>query len=110
MKNLKTHLDSVDESYVQHMAHALSFTWAMLRGSLYCLVHAFLPFVFEKQGSQIINTLHDRMVVNRANLTPAKTDAAVDSIEHSSKQRQLTRVVAALSVLCVLLGGTLLRP
>ena len=70
MKNLKSHLDSVDETYVQHMIHALSFTAAMFRGSLYCLVHAFLPFVFEKTGSQIVTRMYDRMVINRATLTP----------------------------------------
>ena len=72
MSRINSHLQSVDETYFQHMQHALSFVLAMLLGSLCCLVHAFLPFVFEQKGSQIVNRQHDRMVVNRANLTPGR--------------------------------------
>ena len=72
MSKINSHLQSVDETYFQHMQHALSFVLAMLLGSLCCLVHAFLPFVFEKKGSQIVTRLHDRMVVNRSNLTPPR--------------------------------------
>ena len=67
---LTAHLDSVNETYWQHMGHALSFSWDMLRGTLFCLVHAFFPFLFEKSGSAIITRLHDRMVVNRKTLSP----------------------------------------
>jgi hypothetical protein len=69
MKNSRTHLESVGESYFQHMFHALSFTLALLLGSLCCLVHAFLPFAFEKKGSQIVTRLHGRMVIHRAELS-----------------------------------------
>ena len=31
-----------------------------------CLVHAALPFMFEKTASNAVTRLHDRMVVNRA--------------------------------------------
>jgi hypothetical protein len=72
MNRINSHLQSVDETYFQHMQHALSFVLDMLLGSLCCLVHAFLPFVFERKGSQIVTRLHDRMVVNRSNLTPAR--------------------------------------
>jgi hypothetical protein len=65
----KSHLQSVNETYLQHMQHALSFTAALFAGAFCCLVHAFLPFLFEKQGSAIVQRLHDRMVVNRHNLT-----------------------------------------
>lgn len=70
MTRLKSHLHSVNESYFQHMRHALGFTVAMFGGALCCLVHAFLPFLFEKRGSAIVERLHDRMVRNRGRLTP----------------------------------------
>lgn len=69
MKRLSTHLQQVDESYLQHMGHALSFALNLGVASVVCLVHAFLPFLFEKQGSDLVRKLHDRMVVNRHNLT-----------------------------------------
>lgn len=66
---MNTHLNSVNESYFQHMRHALSFTVEMLIGAVCCLIHAIFPFLFEHAGSQIVNKLHDRMVVNRAKLS-----------------------------------------
>ena len=71
----KSHLASVGESYFQHMWHALSFTLEMLVGAACCLVHAIFPFMFEHTGSQIVNRLHDRMVVNRAKLSSRDTEA-----------------------------------
>lgn len=69
MKRLNAHLEQVDESYMQHMKHALSFAFNLGLASIVCLVHAFLPFLFEKQGSDLVRKLHDRMVVNRHKLT-----------------------------------------
>jgi len=71
MKRSKSHLNNVGESYFQHMRQALSFTWAMLTASLCCLIHAFIPSVFEKTGSRVVTRLYDRMVVNRLELTAA---------------------------------------
>lgn len=72
------HLNEVDETYFEHLQHALSFALAMLWGAACCVVHAFLPFLCEKSGSRIISRLHERMVVNRKGL--GKTDrAASDS-------------------------------
>lgn len=67
--SMKSHLESVNESYFQHMRHALSFTLDMLVGAACCLVHAFFPSLFEHAGSQIVNKLYDRMLVNRAKLS-----------------------------------------
>jgi hypothetical protein len=59
------HPASVDESYLEHMAVALSFSARLLFAGIVCLVHAFLPFLFVRTGGQVIAELHDRMVVNR---------------------------------------------
>ena len=59
------HPNSVGESYTEHMGQALSFSGPLFVAALACLGHAFLPFLFEKTGSKIISTLHDRMVANR---------------------------------------------
>lgn len=76
----KSHLESVNESYLQHMMHALSFTAALFCGAFYCLVHAFLPFLFEKRGSAIIQRLHERMVVNRHLLSSRLQSADTKSV------------------------------
>lgn len=64
------HLNTVNENYFEHFFHAMSFTVSMFIGAFACLLHTIFPFLFEKTGSKIINTLYDRMVVNRAKQTP----------------------------------------
>ena len=59
------HPRSVGETYFQHLCHSLSFAATMFAGAFACLVHALLPFLFERTGSGIITRLHDRMVLNR---------------------------------------------
>ena len=66
---LTRHIDSVNESYFRHMFLAMGFAITMALGAVACLVHAFLPFLFEKTGSNCIRKLHDRMVINRDKLT-----------------------------------------
>jgi hypothetical protein len=59
------HPASVDETYVEHFFVASSFSLRMFFASLACLVHAVLPFMFVKTGSETIETLYGRMVANR---------------------------------------------
>ena len=63
------HPATVGETYTQHCAHATGFGVTMILGGLACLVHAVLPFLCVKTGSEAITRLHDRMVVNRDKLT-----------------------------------------
>jgi hypothetical protein len=63
--NFTRHPASVGESYWQHMGVALSFSARMAFAAFAALVHAFLPFLFEKTGSRLINQLHQRMVTHR---------------------------------------------
>ena len=65
IRMLTEHPASVDETYFEHLATALSFGAQMLAAGLACLVHAVLPFAFTKTGSAAIGRLHDRMVANR---------------------------------------------
>ncbi|NQW00944.1 MAG: hypothetical protein HQ483_14665 [Rhodospirillales bacterium] len=59
------HPASVDETYFEHVGVALGFSLRLFYGALVCLVHAFLPFLFVKTGSNVITGLHARMSVNR---------------------------------------------
>ena len=59
------HPATVGETYTQHLGTALGFSGAMFVGALACAVHAFLPFLCVKTGSQAITRLHQRMVTHR---------------------------------------------
>ena len=59
------HPASVDETYLEHVGVALGFGFKMFIGTLVCLVHAFLPFLFVKTGSKVITQLHEQMVASR---------------------------------------------
>lgn len=59
------HPATVGETYLEHTGAALSFALPLFLASLACLVHAILPFMFERTGSVMVTRLHDRMVTNR---------------------------------------------
>lgn len=59
------HPASVGETYFEHLRHAAGFSIRMIAGGLACLVHALLPCVFTRTGSNVIRNLNDCMVINR---------------------------------------------
>jgi hypothetical protein len=54
------HPESVNESYFQHMGVALRYAGTFAFCAFCALVHAFLPFLFEKTASTIVK----KMVAN----------------------------------------------
>lgn len=67
-KAFTEHPASVGETYGEHFVHANSFGIRMVLGGIACMLHGFLPFLFMKTGSNQIQTLHGRMVVNRSKM------------------------------------------
>ena len=65
LKPFTKHPESVGETYRQHMVSAFTFGLAMFKGSVCCLAHGLFPFLFERTGSKIVQSLHDRMIVSR---------------------------------------------
>ncbi len=59
------HPRSIGESYLEHQRHALGFGFSLLLASLACFVHALVPGLCVRTGSEAITRLHERMVVNR---------------------------------------------
>lgn len=59
------HPESVGETYGEHFVVAMGFGLALFKAAFCCVVHAILPFAFEKSGSACITELHERMVTNR---------------------------------------------
>lgn len=59
--NLNKHLDEVGETYGEHFAHAGGYGVTLLVAAMACMVHAILPFLFERTASDCIRNLHGRM-------------------------------------------------
>jgi len=54
------HPRSVDESYLEHLAFATRFSMILLAAAGAALIHALLPFLFEKTASRIVARLYER--------------------------------------------------
>ena len=55
------HPNSVGETYFQHFMFALGFSLRLFAAAAAALVHAFLPFLFEKTASNAIKEMHHRI-------------------------------------------------
>lgn len=55
------HPNSVDESYFEHLAFAGKFSMKLFFAASVALVHAILPFLFEKTAGNIIKELYGRI-------------------------------------------------
>ena len=60
------HPNSVDETYLEHLAFALKFAGLLGAAACAALIHAFIPAAFEKTASKIIAKLYAR-THNRGN-------------------------------------------
>lgn len=61
MRNLfLDHPQSVDETYLQHAAFAFRFALTLFLAAGAALIHAILPFMFEKTASRITARLYER--------------------------------------------------
>ena len=76
MNRLTDHLQEVGETYPQHLIKASGFAATMLAGGIACLVHALLPFLFVRTGSDCIRRLNQEMVENRKRPSPAEASEA----------------------------------
>lgn len=65
MNIFTAHPARVGESYLGHMVVALSFAFWLAVAAGAALVHAVLPWMFERTASDIILRLHGKMVRRR---------------------------------------------
>ncbi len=72
MNPFSSHLEEVGESYACHMVKAGGFALAMLVAGIACLLHALLPFMFVRTGSNCIRRLHRLMVEERLRTVEAE--------------------------------------
>ncbi|MDE1172588.1 MAG: DUF6356 family protein [Parvibaculaceae bacterium] len=60
------HPESVGESWVRHFGVAFRFGLVFTGTGLACMVHALLPFLFVRTGSETVIRLHREMMTRRA--------------------------------------------
>ena len=56
------HPGSVNETYVQHLVFASRFALRLFAAGGAALIHAILPFMFEKTASNLIRQMHHDIV------------------------------------------------
>lgn len=71
------HPMSVGQTYAQHFATALEFGVTMIAAGLACIVHAFVPALFERTASDTVGALHTRMTLRRQRHAAPEIDYAI---------------------------------
>ena len=65
IKKFKEHLNSVNESYFEHMSIATNVGFKMLSGGLMALLHGIVPGIFQTDASNKIKELYEFINKNR---------------------------------------------
>ena len=65
IKKSKKHLNSVNESYFEHMSIATNVGFKMLLGGLMALLHGIVPGIFQTDASNKIKELYEFINKNR---------------------------------------------
>lgn len=74
------HPDALGESYLQHLGHALCYSGRMFAAGGAALVHAILPFLFEKTASNMIKAMYAEMTARGAT-APVEAPATMQAAE-----------------------------
>lgn len=61
LKKCTSHLAEVHESYGEHMCFALQISWLMFSGAVMIFLHALIPGIFVRNGSQRINQMAQKI-------------------------------------------------
>ena len=60
------HPEALNETYFQHLRHAMGYARRLLAASFCAFIHALLPFLFEKTASNTIKTMYGEMTARGA--------------------------------------------
>jgi hypothetical protein len=71
-----THPDAVGESYGETFGVAMRYSLRLFGAAFAALVHAFLPFLFERTASTAIKAMHAEMASRTAHAATAAHGAA----------------------------------
>ena len=86
MNPLTEHLREVGETYPQHLVKAAGFGIAMLAAGLACLVHALLPFLFVRTGSNCIHRLHRKLKDRGVPIVERDAQSVPFRLQHGGEQ------------------------
>jgi hypothetical protein len=80
VNNFQKHLYLANEGYFEHLLKAIGFSISLFVAATACLVHAFIPWLFETTASDRIRKLHKAMrrgnvVLNYADYHSDGTDS-----------------------------------
>jgi hypothetical protein len=67
-KKGREHLNSVNETYLEHARKARGFSFKLFKASFACLLHAYFPGVFTLTASTIVKMLYQDMVTSRVKI------------------------------------------
>lgn len=67
-----THLEYIKQTYIEHFIDAISYSFMALKACFFFFVHAFLPDIFEFDGSKLIEHLHNILLIKRSKLLDSK--------------------------------------
>jgi hypothetical protein len=74
------HPEQLGETYGTHFTHALSYAGRLFAAGGAALVHAFLPFLFEKTASNAIKGMYAEMTARGAT-APVEPKASIQPAE-----------------------------
>ncbi len=74
MDKCKNHLDSVHESYFQHLSFAACFGLRMIGGGMAAIIHGFCPAFFDSKGSKTVFALNDELRARQAQAAADQAD------------------------------------
>ena len=61
LKKCTSHLNEVHESYGEHLCFAMTISWLMLSGAFMIFMHALIPGIFVRNGSQRVNQMAQKI-------------------------------------------------
>lgn len=64
------HPEALDETYGQHMGHAMSYSGRLFKAAFCAFIHGIFPFLFEKTASNAIKAMHAEMMARGAMQPP----------------------------------------
>ena len=64
---LNKHLKDVNETYFEHMYHALGYALTFALLTVTTLIHAILPFLFVETGSKKVSELNKHITSRQSN-------------------------------------------
>lgn len=74
IRSSRAHLETVNESYFEHMGVAFGIGSTMIAGGLACLIHGVVPGLLTDRGSRTIRKLGEKVAHRSGKSEPTAQD------------------------------------